>query len=68
MEKLNLFHGEDNLSPVMPEEVSQEVALNLDADVTEARAACMSSSNIVVNQNFFVMGYGPMGLAYQNQE
>lgn len=68
MEKINLFHSEDNLSAMTHDEVNQEVASNLDAAVTDARAACMSSSNIVVNQNFFVMGYGPMGLAYQDHE
>ncbi|MCX5775486.1 MAG: hypothetical protein NTV44_03890 [Firmicutes bacterium] len=68
MEKMLSFHGEDNLSEATVDEVTLDVKENLDTLVTESRAACMSSSNMLVNQNFFVMGYGPMGFAYQDHE
>ncbi len=59
--KLHLFHGEDNLSG----NSSESTRVNrIDEAVAEARDVCLASSNIVVNQAFFMTsGFNPVYFA-----
>ncbi len=60
--KFNLIHGEDNTSGIVTD---FETVNRIDQAVAEARDVAMTSSNIAMNQTFFMMsGFSPALIAF----